>query len=371
MVTTLKHMTRLPFKKSLLILAAALLAAAFARKSALSSSGSSKVGLPGTRDLDAESVLGQTDSLLTPVMIGEVVANHGKPVAEWQPQRPLSASLGISDLGFQLPEPPQFERESPEIESNLEKFDRPPKESDIDLHEPEPPHEVAGSITDSDSGTLPDTIDELTEQQARERVMQLFGGPMEFAHNESDLAHAYAAARRALKRQGIQLNEVPALAIIDFTLPSYENRLAIYDPRSGRESRHLVAHGSRTGKLKAQVFSNIPGSNHSSPGLYRVGEHYDGKHGAALRLHGLEPGVNDRAFQRNIVLHAAWYVSYKTILENQIELGVPRIGRSQGCPAVSAHDLSEILEKLKPGSFLYIYPVPPPFPEFPEVRILR
>lgn len=204
----------------------------------------------------------------------------------------------------------------------------------------------------------------LTEEQARLQVMEMFGGEAAQFSRESDLAYAYAAAKRALRERGIALADVETLAVIDFTLPSFERRLALYNPRTGEESRHLVAHGHHSGTLNVESFSNVPGSLQSSPGLYRVGRHYHGEHGPAIRLHGLDPGINDQAYARDVVMHAAWYVSYRTILENQLELGVPRIGRSHGCPAVSPEDMPIVEGKLQPGSYLFIYPAPRRMPDF-------
>ena len=214
----------------------------------------------------------------------------------------------------------------------------------------------------------------ITEAEARTTVLNLLGGEAEYRAKESDMALAYAAAKKALRQQGVHLSKVKMLAIIDFTLPSFDRRLAIYNPRTGEESRHLVAHGHHSGELYLQSYSNVPGSLQSSPGLYRVGTHYGGEHGPSIRLHGLQKDINDLAYKRDVVLHSAWYVSYKTILENQIELGVPRIGRSHGCPVVSADDLPEVLQKLRPGSYLFIYPVPAyvpsPLPEVPAIQVM-
>jgi hypothetical protein len=213
--------------------------------------------------------------------------------------------------------------------------------------------------------------EELSEESARSVFMQAFGGELQYVENESPLERAHAAARRALQRRGINLHSIPHLAVIDFTVPSNARRLSLWNPRTGEESRYLVAHGMGSGDHYAHHFSNTAGSYQSSPGLYRVGSRYDGAHGTSLRLQGLEPGVNDQAAKRVLVLHSAWYVSYKTILENLEELGVPRIGRSHGCPAVSHAALTTVLEKLSPGSYLYIHANPlPTFPQEPNTQTI-
>ncbi|MEM7387349.1 MAG: murein L,D-transpeptidase catalytic domain family protein [Verrucomicrobiota bacterium] len=167
-------------------------------------------------------------------------------------------------------------------------------------------------------------------------------------------AKALEAARKALEIQGINPASVKHLAVVDFDKPSYLHRMVIYKQGSGPK-KYLVAHGSKTGGLMARDFSNTVGSHQSSLGLYRVGQHYLGRHGKSCRLHGLEKGRNDKAFERDIVLHPAWYVDYKVIKDNILEGEGPRIGRSQGCPAVSHQVAEEVLAVLTEGSYLYIH----------------
>ena len=86
------------------------------------------------------------------------------------------------------------------------------------------------------------------------------------------------------------------ITIIDFDLPSTQERLWVYDVANDSIllSTH-VAHGRNTGVKKAEVFSNKPNSYQSSLGFYLTGETYRGKNGYSLRLDGLEKGVNDNA----------------------------------------------------------------------------
>ena len=200
-------------------------------------------------------------------------------------------------------------------------------------------------------------LPEITEGEARRKVVARMGGVRRLLDMEK-MSKAFLGARMALQQRGIHLERVRTLAIADFTLPSYVRRLALYQPRTGKASRHLVAHGINSGKLYAREFSNIVGSKQSSPGLYRIGVRYQGEHGPALKLHGLDFGINDKAYRRDIVLHSAWYVSYKTIWQNVLEEGIPRIGRSHGCPVVSREDLERVLSRLGSGDFLYIHANP-------------
>lgn len=140
------------------------------------------------------------------------------------------------------------------------------------------------------------------------------------------------------------------LAVIDFSLPSSEQRLWIFDlQRKKLLLQDLVAHGAGSGDNYAAAFSNIEGSHQSSIGLFRTQESYIGRHGYSLRMDGLEPGINDLARQRAIVIHAADYVDPSWVDR------YGRIGRSQGCPAVRPEVASMVVDNLKGGQFMFSY----------------
>ena len=79
-----------------------------------------------------------------------------------------------------------------------------------------------------------------------------------------------------------------------------------------------------------------------------TGETYWGKHGLSRRLHGLDP-ENSLAAERGIVVHAASYV------DAAMALGQGRIGRSQGCFAVSTSDIGLLLSQLGSGRLLFAW----------------
>ena len=99
----------------------------------------------------------------------------------------------------------------------------------------------------------------------------------------------------------------------------------------------------------AEKFSNVEGSNMSSPGFYTTDETYVGGNGYSLRLDGLEPGKNDNARQRAIVIHGANYVTYEMAKTQG------RIGRSLGCPALPQKQAKQIIDTIKQGALLYIH----------------
>lgn len=151
-----------------------------------------------------------------------------------------------------------------------------------------------------------------------------------------------------LKEKGLIQKDI--LTIVDFSLSSNVKRLWVIDLASNTILfNSLVAHGRNTGDEFAKSFSNKTSSFKSSLGFYLTGEIYIGKHGKSLRLDGLEKGINDKARERGVVIHAADYVSNSFIKNNK------RLGRSQGCPALPVQFNKEIINTIKNKSCLFIY----------------
>ncbi|MBZ4041490.1 murein L,D-transpeptidase catalytic domain family protein [Flavobacterium hibisci] len=151
-----------------------------------------------------------------------------------------------------------------------------------------------------------------------------------------------------LKEKGVIQKDI--LTLIDFSLSSNLKRLWVIDLSSNTILfQSLVAHGRNTGEEFASAFSNVNSSFKSSLGFYATGEIYQGKHGASLRLDGLERGINDQARKRGVVMHGADYVSESFIRAHK------RLGRSQGCPAVPVELTDDIIQTIKGKSCLYIY----------------
>ncbi|HEU5169921.1 MAG TPA: murein L,D-transpeptidase catalytic domain family protein [Gemmatimonadales bacterium] len=146
------------------------------------------------------------------------------------------------------------------------------------------------------------------------------------------------------------LTASPRLTVIDYSLASRQPRLWVLDLARGEVLAHeLVAHGRGTGDDTARSFSNRPGSLQSSLGTFVTGKTYRGRHGLALRLRGLDPGLNDRAEARAIVVHGADYVSLSAIER----LG--RLGRSRGCPALSPGAARRVIELIRDGTVVFAY----------------
>jgi hypothetical protein len=168
------------------------------------------------------------------------------------------------------------------------------------------------------------------------------------AANPSVLSLATRAAECA-RRQGL-LDGFRHLAVIDYSLPSTQPRLWVFDVARGRLLfQELVAHGRNTGEKLAERFSNVEGSKMSSLGLYQATDTYYGSNGYSLRLRGLDAGFNDNALARAIVMHGAPYVS-EAIAER-----VGRLGRSWGCPAVRQEVARTVIDTLKGGDLIFAY----------------
>lgn len=140
------------------------------------------------------------------------------------------------------------------------------------------------------------------------------------------------------------------LTVMDFSLPSNVERMWVFNMKTGELLFHsLVAHGRNSGELYARRFSNVPGSYTSSLGFYLTGDIYHGRHGLSLYLEGLEAGINDKARERAIVIHAADYVTPGFVMQHG------RLGRSHGCPALPPNLNKKIINTIKGGSCLFIF----------------
>jgi len=140
------------------------------------------------------------------------------------------------------------------------------------------------------------------------------------------------------------------LTLIDFSKPSTEERLYVFDMKKHRLLfSSVVSHGKNSGNNYATSFSNEYGSYKSSLGFYLTESTYQGKNGYSLILNGLEKGINDRARERAIVVHGAAYADPSVVARGG------RLGRSFGCPALPPKLSRPIIDAIKGGSVMYIY----------------
>ncbi len=162
------------------------------------------------------------------------------------------------------------------------------------------------------------------------------------------LVYAIKSYQWALKQHKVKNPNV--LTIVDFTKPAKDKRMWVIDIPHNKVLMNLyTTHGRGSGTFYAKQFSNTTNSDQSSIGTFVTTSPYTGSHGYSERLIGLEPGINDKAYSRNIVIHPAWYVTEDFVKQNG------RTGRSLGCFAVSPKDNKRFIDLTKGGSVLYAY----------------
>ncbi len=193
-------------------------------------------------------------------------------------------------------------------------------------------------------------------QQRSMRSLQRPLPPRPPARDRSFPYDAFSKAVRFLRENSSTFDNKRFITIIDYTKPSTSRRLFLIDMESAEVQRFPVSHGKNSGLLYARRFSNRPESFESPLGFFRTGRKYYGSHGPALELFGLQKGINDNSACRGIVMHGASYAGWGAIAANRA-YGLPRLGRSLGCPAIPMEAAASVIDRIKEGSLLYIHTV--------------
>jgi hypothetical protein len=182
--------------------------------------------------------------------------------------------------------------------------------------------------------TLANAIDESTIAAAgvSQEILELALGAVSCATSAGDIAAP------------------PTLTLIDYSRPSTEPRLWVFDMKTGELLfKELVAHGRNTGENMAVRFSDAMDSHQSSLGLFVTRDTYVGSNGYSLRLDGLEAGFNAHARERAIVMHGAPYV------DAWLAARQGRIGRSWGCPALREAVARRVIDTVRDGGVIFSY----------------
>ena len=163
-------------------------------------------------------------------------------------------------------------------------------------------------------------------------------------------AYDYAMIGYNKLSEGDRIKNKGIITIVDYTLPSNKKRFFVIDVKNKKLLfATYVAHGRNSGLQKVESFSNEAESFKSSIGFFITKGTYDGLHGYSLKLQGLEPGFNDHAEAREIVIHSADYVS-KNVVKSQ-----GYCGRSLGCPALPSDVFKNVISRIKNGTCLFIF----------------
>jgi hypothetical protein len=170
----------------------------------------------------------------------------------------------------------------------------------------------------------------------------------QYGLSEEAFTYAWKGYQQLLEKKMISRDNY--LTICDFSQSSKQKRLYIIDVVNNKLiTNTYVAHGRNSGGEYATRFSNKPESLQSSLGFYITSNTYIGEHGLSLRINGVDPGYNDKAMMRTIVIHGASYVDAA-----RAKAGI-FMGRSYGCPAVPQKESANIIATIKNGTCLFIY----------------
>lgn len=200
-----------------------------------------------------------------------------------------------------------------------------------------------GPVSKNFSTTLPSSTNNKTKSQVLYDSLKLH----DLGLSEKAFDCAYKGYER-LQNKG-RLKNPGILTICDFTKSSSEKRMYVIDLANYKTLVNTyVAHGKNSGGEYARRFSNKPKSLSSSLGFFITRNIYFGKHGLSLKLDGLEPGFNDNAGKRAVVIHGASYIGENHMTSQYM-------GRSYGCPAVPKAEAPKIIELIKDGTCLFIY----------------
>lgn len=188
----------------------------------------------------------------------------------------------------------------------------------------------------------------ITDQEQAANTLYSNLNLQQYGLSQDAFSYAYKGYQRLLEKKMITCCSY--LTICDFSQSSKNKRLYLVDLTNNKLLFNTyVAHGRNSGGEFATRFSNRPESLESSLGFYVTKGTYTGEHGLSLKISGLEAGINDKAMQRNIVIHGADYIDESWLHRSNY------MGRSYGCPAVPQKESKFIINTIKNGTCLFIY----------------
>lgn len=145
------------------------------------------------------------------------------------------------------------------------------------------------------------------------------------------------------------------MVLVDFDLHESKPRMYVVDRETGKSEVYKVAHGTNSDRNKdgfTDSFSNVPNSRQSSLGAMVMTAQYGNADGGwskfpfALKLKGLQNGLNNKVSERAVVFHSSNYIN---------DVVGKSIGDSWGCFAVSEKTAKSIIDKIDEGCLLFAY----------------
>jgi len=134
------------------------------------------------------------------------------------------------------------------------------------------------------------------------------------------------------------------VVIVDFTKSIYDKRLYVFSYKEGKvKYTAMVSHAFNTGDEYADSFSNVPNSNYSSKGLFKIHERVVRSIPPySFPVSGLEK-ENSNAYKRNITIHRSLFDDNNYV------------GHSYGCFALTPEAIKKMKEFNISNSYLYVY----------------
>jgi hypothetical protein len=160
-------------------------------------------------------------------------------------------------------------------------------------------------------------------------------------YDERPSARALAAGLAARQQHRAEIRKRGLWTLIDYERPFTAVRLWVLDPTRDHAvvTSSRVSHAWKSGLLHATRFSNVEGSNLSSPGSFVTAVRpYNGRFGQSLRIRGLDRGINHNAWKRDIIFHP--------------DLGM---SHSLGCFMLPDAVARGIVDTIAGGSFVFVY----------------
>ncbi|MGL4567559.1 MAG: murein L,D-transpeptidase catalytic domain family protein [Fusobacteriaceae bacterium] len=211
--------------------------------------------------------------------------------------------------------------------------------------------------SDTEDQKVPENPMQMDTDNSKKLIAQLVEEKIDDSLNPKDLHKhfseiGYEAFANAIEGfNKIENKKDNLLTIIDYTKPSTEERFYVIDLKKNKVLyKSHVAHGKNSGENYTIKFSNRVNSYQTSYGFFRTAETYHGGNGYSLRLDGLEPGINDNARARAIVIHGAAYANPRKSYGTN-----DRLGRSLGCPALPTSLNKKVIDTIKNGTIIYAH----------------
>lgn len=227
-----------------------------------------------------------------------------------------------------------------------------------------------------DSATIEPTTLNLNEKIA-ENFIKLGGDPIAltqvFCFLENFGQKTFKAQDDKSRPNGITIENKRFVTINDLTQGSFNKRLYLIDLKTAKVESFIAAHGigGQKGVARshffAEEFSNVQGSNATPRGFFITGTRRNGSSDPrwkySMNMHGIQSGINDLSFKRNVLLHPFPFITDDRSDSDEINPLIyaeqPYLFLSKGCIWLSEGNANSFIERVNStsnksgGSLLY------------------